>query len=128
MPNDKSPTKCDDCGKSITPMGVAAGFALMPRGDHVTYLCYKCTANHEKETMRSTGKIDLYLVGDGKAQPFKVSDFSGHLTFKPTRVSVGKHNVASKRWDVWFRFENETWHGVCYGNSTQVLHCKRIKG
>lgn len=41
---------------------------------------------------------------------------------------VGRHNIAGKRYDVWFNGpDGYEWHGVTYGDWTQLCHCKRTK-
>lgn len=98
--------------------------------------CYPCCATLTRNAMDATGKATLYLI-DKRATPrtrtqpgqyliasdFRVTDWTGELVFIPSRVKTGWHNMAGIRYDVWFG----DWHGVCYGEFTQVLRCKRLK-
>lgn len=84
--------------------------------------CYQCCADRDRAYMVDTGAITLYLTKD------KVSNWPDSLAFKVTAQHVGKHNIAGKRYDVWFVGpDSHVWHGVQYGDMTQLCHCKRTK-
>ena len=97
--------------------------------------CYSCCAENDREYMKEHGKITLYLtinreivcnVGrkwfDGK-----VGNWPDSLSF-PCRVKQGNHNIAGTRYDVWFNGPNgRVWHGVQYGDMTQLCYCKQTK-
>ena len=84
--------------------------------------CYACCAEHDKAQMIQNGHATLYLTDNG------VTNWPGSLRFNFGTVRVGRHNIAGKRYDVWFTGpDNATWHGVQYGDMTQICHCKRIK-
>jgi hypothetical protein len=90
--------------------------------------CYDCCAKMDLEFMQSRGKIALYLVNhDNK---YFVTNWPGSLSF-PIRGKVikGHHNIAGTRYDVWFYVPNDKylWHGIQYGDNTQICHCKRTK-
>jgi hypothetical protein len=97
--------------------------------------------------MQEHGRITLYLTFDkalarwhhdggwngknspvtGKASPWQVTNWPGSLRFNAF-VRRGRHNLAGTRYDLWFTGpENTLWHGVQYGDQTQVCHCKRLK-
>lgn len=80
----------------------------------------------EKGTLQSSWlQPDTYIVKD---RPYKVTNQSGSLVFIPTRLKIGRHNIAHTRYDVWFKISKDAWwHGVLYGNGP-ICHCKRIKG
>ena len=87
--------------------------------------CYACCAERDKKQMRDAGKIALYLTEkDGKSE---VTNWPGSLRLAVMRETVGRHNMAGKRFDVYFRFEGQSWHGVQFGSNTQICHCNRIK-
>ena len=74
--------------------------------------------------MRQHGRITLYLAKhDDK---YEVTNWPSSLRLKAS-VKVGNHNIAGSRYDTWFNFEGVVWHGVCYGENTQLCHCKRTK-
>ena len=89
--------------------------------------CYACCAKHEREAMRETGKAILYLVRDNGA--YSVQDWAGHLRFRISSMTRGRHNIAGSRRDVWFRVPDDMnyWHGVQYGENTQAVRCRRTK-
>lgn len=84
--------------------------------------CYDCCGAMEKAAMIETGRATLYLTDKG------VTDWPGVLTFKPFYRKTGRHNMAGKRYDVWFTGpDGKNWHGVTYGDNTQICHCKRTR-
>jgi hypothetical protein len=89
-------------------------------------VCYECCATRDKETMRSTGKATLYLTYNDGARRGYVKNWPGTLCFLG-QVSKSRHNISRTRYDVWFMFEGRVWHGVQYGENTQICHCKRTK-
>lgn len=110
---------CDDClSIKVIPESGGVGYAMYD----TKKICYECVAIHDKRYMNQHGKIILYY--DGR----KITNWPCSLVFMATKYKEGKHNIASKRIDVWFRGpSNDIWHGVQYGNNTQLLHCKRVK-
>jgi hypothetical protein len=72
--------------------------------------------------MAQRGRIALYYTGD------EVINWPGTLRIPVDYSSAGRHNIAGTRTDVWFRFGGAEWHGVTYGEMTQIVHCKRKKG
>ena len=84
--------------------------------------CYACCAEHDRDIMRTTGRITLYLCGNTR-----LTNWPGSLVIEPYRLRIGRHNIAGKRYDVWFHFEDTKWHGVQYGSNTQICHCRRLK-
>ena len=85
--------------------------------------CYECAAKMEREYMIKHGETTLYLTEDGR-----ITDWPGHLVFKCGNIRKGHHNIAGVRYDTWFVGpDKHIWHGVQYGDNTQLCHCKRTK-
>lgn len=67
------------------------------------------------------------------AKNVRVSNWPGSLKFEVYHMRIGSHNMANCRYDIWFEVLNpktnqlEKWHGTCYGDDTQICHCKRTK-
>jgi hypothetical protein len=98
-------------------------------------ICYACCAVTDRARMLKTGKATLYLTHkpftaqDVAYYPFvdgKVTNWPESLSF-PCRVKRGRHNIARWRYDVWFKVDGQNWHGVSFGDNTQICHCKRCK-
>ena len=94
--------------------------------------CYTCCGERDKADMRSSGKATLYLSSKPHPQfdwqkRYFVSNWPGSLLIEVGFVKKGRHNIAGTRCDVWFTFEGAEWHGVQYGENTQICHCKRVK-
>jgi hypothetical protein len=95
--------------------------------------------------MASGGRVCLYLSRDTKrlgsqAQiwdrirnittceaAWHVTNWPGTLDIPIYLVKIGRHNLAKVRRDVWFHFAGHDWHGVCYGNDTEIVHCQALK-
>lgn len=99
------------------------GYATNEKGEKI---CYQCCAEEDRKYMRENGKISLYL-SENENGGYKISNWHSTLIFTVTGYRKGRHNIAGKRLDVWFRFEGYCWHGVNYGEMTQILHCKKTK-
>lgn len=136
-------TKCAVCGGSFGPIlnddgtPFTSGYGVMPDGRRI---CYACCANVDREEMDKTGRAMLYLTASkpknlprgatySSEQGWQVGNWPGSLVYPiigfPRR---GGHNIAGSRYDVWFHdHRGELWHGVQYGEETQICHCRRIK-
>ncbi len=102
--------------------------------------CYECCANNDIDAMIRDGRATLYLTGgigvtsDGKREvsakkyPGTISNWPGSLKFNLFHIRLGYHNIVRWRYDVWFNGpDGFKWHGVTYGDNTQLCHCKRTK-
>lgn len=116
--------KCYKC-KSDT---VATGYAIDADNHKI---CYECAGDIDKKWMRDNIKTTLYLTDlkpdySGNYGDCKITNWPASLEITG-RYHKGKHNIAHTRYDVWFTFEGTEWHGVQYGDMTQILHCKKLK-
>jgi hypothetical protein len=117
-----------ECGHPESPHSdFTRGYGTNDKGERH---CYACCAERDKKQMREAGKIALYLTTKqdtgGNYGDAKITNWPGSLEFKG-RYHKGRHNIAGSRYDVWFTFEGTNWHGVTYGDNTQICHCKRTK-
>lgn len=136
--------KCHEI-KPVQPTG-GTGYATNRDNDDKT--CYACCAIADRAYMDSHDRITLYLIVDheslavndvshehnvrNKICPrnygWKVTNWPGSLVLHPFRVREGRHNIAGKRYDCWFNdHKNRKWHGVQYGDNTQIVHCRKLK-
>jgi hypothetical protein len=89
--------------------------------------CYECCAKDDRDSMLSSGRATLYLTGN-RADGYKVTNWPGSLSFPVHYAKHGRHNIARSRVDVYFVGpDGNTWHGVQYGENTQICHCRRTK-
>lgn len=119
--------------KPIRDEGLVVGYA---KDDKDNYLCYECCGEIDRDYMLEQGKITLYLTCEptwkersleGRKQAGIVSNWPGTLKFT-CRTRVGDHNIARYRYDCWFTGpDGYIWHGIQYGDNTQICHCKRTK-
>lgn len=123
-----------DCGHVVPDAGPsgALGYGADPSGRS---MCRECCAGWERDRMIRDERAALYLTrnqvltGRGmRAGSYVVTDWLGGLRFPVQQVREGRHNIARTRTDVWFTGPDcYVWHGVQYGEWTQVVHCKRTR-
>lgn len=119
---------CHQCGKTIVKPrnSCTTGYGIDQQGNKV---CFACCAVNDKAALLRDGhskSLPLYLSKGEKG--WTVGNWPGSLSFKPFRSSTGNHNIAGKRHDVWFTVPGDSkriWHGVQYGQWTQICHCRR---
>ena len=134
--------KCADCGGLLPPKnpdGISPGYARIGNGKRPRKICYKCCAERDKKWMRKHGRIDLYLtIADLSTAPSfnmwvrhrpgsYISNWPGTLRFPVSSIRRGYHNRARWQYHTHFAFEGYWWHGVQFGDNTQVIHCRRTK-
>lgn len=120
---------CSVCSQTIEHNAlITTGYAITKDNKKV---CYKCCAEREARELEKTGKGILYLSVIEKKSVrdtgMQLSNWPGTLTLPVLNVVRGRHNIAGSRTDVWFKFAGQPWHGIQYGEFTQICHCKRIK-
>lgn len=124
--------KCTKCGQS-KPVQTNGGVGYATMSDN-SLVCYDCCAELDRRSMIDSGKATLYLVKneDNNKQwqhIYKVTNWPSTLSFAVDRIRKGLHNMAGTRYDAWFTGPNNTrWYGVQYGENTQLIHCRRVKG
>ena len=123
--NDDVVTKfflCARCSMKCSMKGPGGSYGYIGVVGPDDKICYPCMARYELDDLLSTGKGILYL---GKST---VTNWTGTLSWPITYQKKGRHNIAGTRYDVWFRVGVEKWYGVQYGENTQVIHCRRLRG
>lgn len=131
---------CDYCGEVKShESDFTTGYATNKDGKK---LCFDCCAVEDKKYMIEHGNskgLPLYLT-PAKNPPttprlagetygtYEVTNWPGTLRFKCNKPKKNYHNIAGHRYDVWFDGpDGFLWHGVNYGENTQIVHCKRTK-
>lgn len=127
MPPD--PMTCATCGATCVPSGCTMGYGTDPTTGKKH--CFACCGKREEAAMIATGCAVLYLESEpipdrpGSTR-HRVTNWPGTLSI-PCQVRRGRHNIARVRYDVWFKGpDGKPWHGVQYGDNTQICRCKRI--
>lgn len=101
------------------------GYAI---NDNKEKICYGCCGEIDRQFMRDNGKATLYLSLEGNdATKGFVTNWPNTLRLPVYGLRKGYHNIAGKRFDFWFNFNGKQWHGVQYGENTQIAHCKQLK-
>jgi hypothetical protein len=89
-------------------------------------------AESTKNAMRENGQYLFYLLDNQDKtclynERFSIVNYNNSVVFNNIWVKKGKHNFAGTRYDAWFVFEGYWWHGVNYGENSQLIHCKKTK-
>jgi hypothetical protein len=127
--------RCSQCQKTkrLPTDGKSGGTGYAVTRDDAA-ICYACASENERAAMVATGKATLYLTGIPafglKPKPgerLAVGDWTGGIKLPVRGHSIGRHNIARRRYDVWFTGpDGNPWRGVTYGDNTQICHCRRI--
>lgn len=115
--------KCHQCGEDKThECEFSTGYGLDVNGNKICFSC--CGKNDEKELaeLKPKQKFTLYLDTVKKT----LTNWPGTLVIPIGCIREGKHNIARKRFDVWFKFNGNNYHATQYGTTTQIAHVKRI--
>lgn len=116
---------CSVCGRELQERedSMTTGYGVDGDGNKS---CFDCCGKADIEYMKENGKTILYL--SKRDDGWVVSNWPGTLKAHGVYVSKGRHNIAGTRYDTWFNGpDGHVWHGVRYGEWTEILHCKRTK-
>jgi len=118
---------CHTCGENIIHTDtLTTGYGCDKDDNKV---CFSCCGKEDARVMATDGKITLYLTHDELISYGRgaVSNWPGTLII-PCTVRKGRHNIARTRYDVWFTGpDGSQWHGVQYGENTQICHCRKLR-
>jgi hypothetical protein len=131
-------SQCQQTKPLNTDGNGGTGYARTPAGD--AFLCYECCGRNDLREMISFGEATLYLTMPGADVDMGVREGkdlrTGTLTNWPGTLSftlqsgcmqTRRHNMAGKAYHVWFKGpDGADWHGVQYGDNTQLCHVKRL--
>jgi hypothetical protein len=122
----KTTFKCTVCKKTLPIMtSGGTGYGRDPKTNRM--VCYECCGKRDAEEMKTAKRFTLYLSIDKENGLAKVTNWPGTLSMKVREMRTGRHNIAGSRCDVWFYSpDGSLWHGVQYGEWTQICHCQRI--
>lgn len=118
---------CIQCGltKPIQKNGGTGYAENRNTGERTCYAC--CGLNDDKEFREAIPgqKIVQYLIKSSDGQ-WQITNWPGTLRINVTPKN-GKHNIAGNRYDTWFTFADKDFHGVTFGDWTQIHHIKLVK-
>lgn len=117
---------CSKCGKGCRPEGFATGYGVLPEtGDKI---CYSCCGKLDKQQLlkaKPGDKFWFYLTGNSHSG-YYVSNWPGSFKIR-VYPNKGRHNFTGVRYDFWFYLGAHRFHGVQYGNATQIAHIRCLK-
>jgi len=130
---------CDVCHKIIVAPKASGGTGY-GQDENGKRSCYECCADQDRKWMQEKGQTTLYLTyktapripHEGHEGPDVrrgvITNWPGTLAFPVYYLKEGRHNIAGRRYDAWFSGpDGHIWHGVQYGDNTELIHCKRTK-
>lgn len=117
---------CDSCGKTIVrdPKSCSTGYGADAQGHKH---CFECCAANDRKHMSDGKPIALYLTRKQGTNLAELTNWPGTLHIPIGHVREGRHNMAGRRYDLWFTFEGHKWHGTQIGDNTQVCRCRTVK-
>lgn len=117
---------CAICGKVLIPDGIAAGYGINDKGEKI---CYECCAKLDMADLTNLkhGEKICFYLSKNKSGQYEVTNWPGSMRIKVDCSWEGRHNIAGKRTDVRFHVGKKHFHGVQYGNWTQICHIKLCK-
>ena len=134
MKEQKEKVICHDCGKVIEKPAnsCGTGYGIDNDGHAV---CYECCGKRDRKELfeaKPGDKFVFYLV-EKKNETTGQTEY--YVTNWPASLKIklhatprkGRHNIAGRRYDVWFIQNGKNFHGVQYGDDTQILHVKCTK-
>lgn len=114
---------CSVCHETKTNTDdFTTGYGVNSNGEKV---CFSCCGKMDYDTMTKENRITLYL-NTPKDSVWYLTNWPGTMKIDIRQHKEGRHNITGKRYDVWFSFAGKKWHGVQYGDNTQLCHCKAV--
>lgn len=123
--------RCERCGNVIEPEegSISTGYGK-DIGNRIT--CYSCCAEADKAALFNAKLGETFYYYYTEPEDYKhgtVSNWPGSLKINAYYHKEGRHNLAGKRIDFWFKYKgNLFWGYVLNPDFNQVARIKRIKG
>ena len=133
---------CSQCGKECIGDGVGTGYGKNRKGEK---FCYECCGKNdlaELENLKIGERVCQYLHIENQikgckyrggycnshwGESYEIRNWPGTLKIK-AYGNIGYHNMAYVQRNVWFNIGDKKYHGVQYGNDSEICYIKRIKG
>lgn len=129
----KVPVCCDFCGNECKPDDCTTGYGVTSAGQKQ---CFTCCGKEDRKSLENAAKGDrfaFYLVPvtakdkqDDRRRSWthKLTNWPGSFVLGVTHVRKGRHNIARTRYDFWITFADKSFHGVQYGENSQIAHVR----
>ncbi len=119
---------CSKCGllKPVQTSG-GTGYGVDRKTDAKT--CYACIGEEDQKELENAvigDKFTHYLTNSNN-EGYQVTNWPGSWKTGKLHCRKGRHNIAGCRYDVWFKVGKNYFHGVTFGNMTQICHIKCVK-
>jgi len=128
---------CAICGKECLSDGFGTGYGIDSKTNQK--ICYDCCGKQDYkflDEMKVGDKALFYLRVNKRSfdffgkqcteESYEVINWPGTMRIS-ANGKIGKHNIAGIRRDVWFYRNGKEFHGIQYGNYSEICHIRRNK-
>jgi len=122
--NKQTNEKCIICKNTFVPDTITPEYGIDNHGHKICFVCCGKIDMKRFKTAKVGDKDYLYYNHETNT----ISNFPGTFKIAGGCHTHGKHNIARTRIDIWFKVGDTHFHGVQYGENTQILHTKCVKG
>jgi len=119
---------CFRCGKEIVSVAGsgATGYGVDRENNKICYQCCGEIDGEELASLKPGEKMILYLSSCGEEGMWYICNWPGSFKIR-VFPDKGKHNLAGCRYDVRFKYKEHEYHGIKYGDNTDICHVRRLK-
>ncbi len=119
---------CHQCGQDKTHTSdTTTGYALDREKNKICFDC--CGINDAKDLKELPIGKKKYLYLDEKTRI--ITNWPGTFKFQTGEIKISWHKVprapSIRRYDTWFVYDGQRYHGVQYGDNTTIVHIRRLK-
>lgn len=114
---------CNQCKKEIVKPAnsFSTGYGTDKQGNIFCFDCCGLNDRKKLEKAKPGERFALYLSNG------EVINWPGTFRAPVFGLSVGRHNIAGKRYDFRVKVGNNLFSGTQYGDNTQIAHLKCLK-
>lgn len=118
---------CSVCGlDKVHDDELTTGYAIDKDQNKVCFSCCGIQDAKELKELPYGKTIAFYLTKD-KTGNWRVCNWPASFIV-PVRVPVkGLHNIARYRYDIWFSYEGNKYHGTQYGDNSEIVRIRKVK-
>lgn len=119
---------CHQCGQEKKHESESTtGYALDKQSNKICFECCGINDAHELKALPVGRLLHFYMNTRTKL----ITNWSGTFQLAVTTIKVSKAKVPNgltiNRYDTWFVYEGNKYHGVQYGDNTMIVHIIRRK-
>jgi len=120
---NKITSKCIVCKNTFQPTKINPGYGV---DNHDHKICLSCCGKLDAKKFKNAKPGDK-LFAYYNHETNTISNWPGTFEIKSVGHSHGRHNIARTRISVWFKYEGNCFHGIQYGEDSEILYVKCVK-